>query len=93
VIVVEKYTIAVDPGIVINPVQRKRNVEGGAVMGIGHALFEEVMFDESGITTDDWVAYPIPTMKDMPEINVILINNPKVGTYGGATQGTTASIR
>jgi len=53
VIVVEKYTIAVDPGIVVNPAQLKRNVEGGAVMGIGHALFEEVMFDESGITTED----------------------------------------
>src|SRR5208283_4334614 len=59
-IVVEKYTIAVDPGIVVNPVQLKRSVEGGAVMGIGHALFEEVMFDESGITTDDWASYPIP---------------------------------
>src|SRR5271167_1255135 len=43
-IVVEKYTIAVDPGIVVNPMQLKRNVEGGAVMGISHALFEEVMF-------------------------------------------------
>ena len=53
-IVVEKYTIAVDPGIVVNPTQLKRNVEGGAVMGIGHALFEEVTFDESGITTEDW---------------------------------------
>src|ERR1700758_5452648 len=57
-IVVEKYTIAVDPGIVVNPVQLKRNVEGGAVMGISHALFEEVMFDESRITTADWTAYP-----------------------------------
>jgi nicotinate dehydrogenase subunit B len=38
VIVVEKYTIAVDPGIVVNPMQLKRNVEGGAVMGISHAL-------------------------------------------------------
>src|ERR1035441_9763719 len=28
-IVVEKYTIAVDPGIVVNPMQLKRNVEGG----------------------------------------------------------------
>ena len=48
---VEKYTIAVDPGIVINPMQLKRQVEGGAVMGISHALLEEVMFDESGVTT------------------------------------------
>ena len=62
VIMVEKYTIAVDPGIVVNPMQLKRQVEGGAVMGISHALFEEVTFDESGITTDDWSTYPIPTM-------------------------------
>jgi len=89
-IVVEKYTIAVDPGIVVNPVQLKRSVEGGAVMGIGHALFEEVMFDESGITTDDWASYPIPTMSDIPEIKVVLLNNPKVGAYGGGSEAANA---
>ena len=89
-IVVEKYTIAVDPGIVINPTQLKRQVEGGAVMGISHALFEEVMFDESGITTDDWLSYPIPTMSDIPEIKVVLLNNPKVGTYGGGSEAANA---
>jgi nicotinate dehydrogenase subunit B len=89
-IVVEKYTIAVDPGIVINPMQLKRQVEGGAVMGISHALFEEVMFDESGITTDDWAAYPIPTISDIPEIKVVLINNPKVGSYGGGSEAANA---
>ena len=89
-IVVEKYTIAVDPGIVVNPVQLKRNVEGGAVMGIGHALFEEVTFDESGITTDDWISYPIPTMADIPEIKVVLLHNPKVGAYGGGSEAANA---
>jgi CO/xanthine dehydrogenase Mo-binding subunit len=89
-IVVEKYTIAVDPGIVVNPTQLKRNVEGGAVMGIGHALFEEVTFDESSITTDDWIAYPIPTMADIPEIKVVLLHNPKVGAYGGGSEAANA---
>jgi CO/xanthine dehydrogenase Mo-binding subunit len=89
-IVVEKYTIAVDPGIVVNPMQLKRNVEGGAVMGIGHALFEEVTFNESGITTDDWISYPIPTMADIPEIKVVLLNNPKVGSYGGGSEAANA---
>ncbi len=89
-IVVEKYTIAVDPGIVVNPMQLKRQVEGGAVMGISHALFEEVMFDESGITTDDWISYPIPTMSDIPEIKVVLLNNPKVGAYGGGSEAANA---
>jgi CO/xanthine dehydrogenase Mo-binding subunit len=89
-IVVEKYTVAVDPGIVVNPTQLKRNVEGGAVMGIGHALFEEVMFNESGITTDDWNSYPIPTMADIPEIKVVLLHNPKVGAYGGGSEAANA---
>ena len=89
-IAVEKYTIAVDPGIVVNPMQLKRNVEGGAVMGISHALFEEVMFDESGITIDDWNSYPIPTMADIPEVKVVLLNNPKVGAYGGGSEAANA---
>ena len=89
-IVVEKYTIAVDPGIVVNPMQLKRNVEGGAVMGIGHALFEEVTFDESGITNDDWTSYPIPTMADLPEIKVVLLHDPKVGAYGGGSEAANA---
>lgn len=87
---VEKCAFAVDPGIIINPTQLKRNVEGGAVMGVSHALFEEVAFDESGITTDDWIAYPIPTMADVPEIKVVLLNNPKVGTYGGGSEAPNA---
>jgi nicotinate dehydrogenase subunit B len=87
---VEKYTIAVDPGIVVNPMQLKRNVEGGAVMGISHALFEEVMFDEGGITTADWTDYPIPTMSDIPEIKVVLLHNPKVGAYGGGSEAANA---
>jgi nicotinate dehydrogenase subunit B len=90
IVKVEKYTIAVDPGIVVNPVQLKRNVEGGAVMGISHALFEEVIFDESGITTEDWNSYPIPSMSDIPEIKVVLLNNPKVGAYGGGSEAANA---
>jgi len=89
-IVVEKYTIAVDPGIVVNPAQLKRQVEGGAVMGISHALLEEAMFDESGITSRDWNTYPILKMGDIPEIKVVLLHNPKVGAYGGGSEAANA---
>jgi CO/xanthine dehydrogenase Mo-binding subunit len=89
-IVVEKYTIAVDPGIVVNPAQLKRQVEGGAVMGISHALLEEAMFDESGITSRDWNTYPILKMADIPEIKVVLLHNPKVGAYGGGSEAANA---
>jgi nicotinate dehydrogenase subunit B len=89
-IVVEKYTIAVDPGIVVNPMQLERQVEGGAVMGISQALLEEAMFDESGITSRDWNSYPILKMADIPEIKVVLLHNPKVGSYGGGSEAANA---
>jgi len=89
-IVVEKYTIAVDPGIVVNPFQLKRQVEGGAIMGISHALYEEAMFDESSVTSRDWNTYPIAKMTDTPEIKVVLINDPKVGAYGGGSEAANA---
>jgi nicotinate dehydrogenase subunit B len=87
---VEKCTFAVDPGIVVNPAQLKRQVEGGAMMGISIALLEEVIIDESGITQDDWYSYPVLTMADIPEIKVELIHNPKVGKYGGGSEAANA---
>jgi nicotinate dehydrogenase subunit B len=89
-IVVEKYAVAVDPGIVVNPMQLKRQVEGGAVMGMSQALLEEAMFDESGITSRDWNTYPILKMADIPEIKVVLLNNPNVGSYGGGSEAANA---
>jgi nicotinate dehydrogenase subunit B len=49
-----------------------------------------VMFDESGVTQDDWSSYPILTMADIPEIKVELIHNPKVGNYGGGSEAANA---
>jgi nicotinate dehydrogenase subunit B len=87
---VEKYTIAVEPGIVVNPMQLKRQVEGGAMMGISEALYEEVIFDESGVKTRDWQTYPILKMADIPEIRVVLLHRPDVGTYGGGSEAANA---
>jgi CO/xanthine dehydrogenase Mo-binding subunit len=87
---VEKCTVAVDPGVVVNPMQLKRHVQGGAIMGVSIALLEEVTFNESGITQDDWISYPILTMADIPEIKVVLINNPGVGKYGGGSEAANA---
>ena len=87
---VEKMTVAVDPGIVVNPLQLTRQVEGGAVMGVSIALKEELQFDESGVTTSDWRSYPIATMADLPDIKVVLINRPEVGKYGQGSEAANA---
>src|SRR5439155_1502496 len=87
---VDKYTIAVDPGIVINPLQLKRTIEGGALMGLSHALYEEMTFDESGVTSRDWRSYPILPIADVPEIKVVILNRPEVGKYGGGSEAANA---
>ena len=89
-VMVDEYTIAVEPGIVVNPVQLKRQVEGGAVMGMSHALHEELTFDESGITARNWRSYPILTMAEVPPIKVVIISRPEVGSYGGGSEAANA---
>ena len=89
-VTVDKYTVAVDPGIVVNPLQLKRTIEGGALMGISHALYEEMTFDESGVTSRDWRTYPILTLADVPEVKVVILNRPEVGAYGGGSEAANA---
>ncbi len=83
---VDKMTVVVEPGIAINPLQLKRQVQGGSMMGISHALYEETRFDESGITSRDWRTYPIATMADVPEMEVIILDNPGLGRWGGVSE-------
>jgi CO/xanthine dehydrogenase Mo-binding subunit len=87
---VEKITVVVEPGIVVNPQQLKRQVEGGTLMGVSEALFEEVAFDQSGVTSRDWQSYPILKMADMPEVKVVLMHRPEVGSYGGGSEAANA---
>jgi len=90
---VTNVTTVVEPGIVVNPRQLKRNAEGGTVMGVSEALTEQVVFNKSKITSADWVTFPILRMRDMPDINVIVMNNPSVGAYGGAGEGPNGFVQ
>jgi CO/xanthine dehydrogenase Mo-binding subunit len=89
-VIVDKYTVVLEPGIVVNPLQMKRITEGGTVMGMSEALFEQVAFNKSMITSQDWVTYPILRFMHLPKINVVLLNNVSVGTYNGAGEGSNS---
>nr|WP_221774231.1 molybdopterin cofactor-binding domain-containing protein [Novosphingobium flavum] len=87
---VERVTIVADPGIVVNPLQLKRQVQAGCLMGVSQALHEEVAFDEGAITSADWSSYPILTMAEMPEIKVVIAARPEVGIYGQGSESANA---
>ena len=75
-VTVDRYTVVLDPGIVINPLQLKRITQGGTVQGISEVMKEQVAFDRGTITSNDWVKYPIVRFVDVPEINVELHQQP-----------------
>lgn len=91
-VTVQRSTMAVDPGIVINPLQLKRTIEGGMLMGLSHVLYEELAFDESAVTSRDWRTYPILTMADIPEVTVVILDRPEVGQYGGGSEAANALV-
>jgi CO/xanthine dehydrogenase Mo-binding subunit len=87
---VAHYTVALEPGIVVNPRQLKRITQGGSIMGISHVLHESASFDESGITSDDWNGYPILTMAEVPEINVVVLSRRDATTPTGAGEASNS---
>ena len=76
-------TVGVDVGKVINPRHLRSNIEGGAVMGVGEALFEEVTFDTGKVTSTNWNRYRIPRMGDIPEIKTVFMSRNDRGIFGG----------
>jgi nicotinate dehydrogenase subunit B len=81
-IAVQRITLAQDCGLIVNPDGVKNQIEGNVIQGVSRTLLEEVKFDASGITSLDWVSYPILAFPDVPEIDVVLINRPDMPPNG-----------
>jgi CO/xanthine dehydrogenase Mo-binding subunit len=77
-VVVERIAAIHDVGRVINPLGARSQVEGGIIQGVGHTLSEERLVDpESGrVLTQTLDAYKLPTIADVPEIVVELLDIP-----------------
>jgi len=87
---VERIVLIMDLGIVVNPLQLKRQAEAGCLMGVSQALHEEVTFDEGAITSSDWTGYPILTMGETPDIKVVITSDPKATSYGQGSESANA---
>ena len=72
---------AIDIGKAINPRICHGQATGGIVMGLGYALSEELRIDEQGrILNPTLRTYRIPTAKDAPPMEIILVE--KDDAYG-----------
>lgn len=71
---VDELIMAVDSGVIINPVTASGQIEGGMVQALGYAHCEEMAFDEQGsMLNRQFDSYKIYRADEMPELGVIFI--------------------
>lgn len=94
--VVKSVGIA-DVGRAVNPTLVRIQDEGGAMQGIGNALFEEMEFSPDGLLLNDTLLdYRVPTTEDLPdEFDTIIVENADgPGPFGlkGCGEGILAAL-
>jgi len=73
-----------DCGLVVNRLASISQINGGIIMGIGFALYEERILDShTGVVLNpNFETYKLPGVADVPEIVVILQDMPERGVIG-----------
>jgi carbon-monoxide dehydrogenase large subunit len=99
-VAIERYLVAEDAGRIINPLIAEGQVHGGIAQGIGNALLEEIVYDESGgILTANLADYMPPTAREIPQIELHHLETPSAnsitkakGLGEGGTIGAPAAV-
>jgi putative selenate reductase molybdopterin-binding subunit len=73
-VVVECLVMAVDSGVIVNPVTASGQIEGGMTQALGYAVCEEMVYDEDGHPRErDLRDYHIFFANEMPELYTIFV--------------------
>ncbi len=82
-----------DVGHAINPLGLRGQIEGGVVMGVGHALLENFITKDGMVVTDRMSRYRVPSIVHTPEIIPIVVEDPAAdGPYGAKGVGEIVLI-
>jgi carbon-monoxide dehydrogenase large subunit len=80
-----KHWVVEDCGRIINPLLVDEQIRGGVVQGLGPALFEECLYDETGQLLNGSLAdYLVPMACEMPDIVIGHVETPTEDTILGA---------
>jgi len=74
-ITVKHIYAACAPGLVVNPARVADQVMGAAIQGTSQALYEEIKFDKTNVTSLDWATYPVLRFKDHPNVTPIVLQH------------------
>jgi CO/xanthine dehydrogenase Mo-binding subunit len=89
-----RYSVIADAGKALHYPSAKAQVDGGAVMGFGHALFEETIYQEGQLQNGDAFQYRLPVMKDIPEVfySSMLEKEDGPGPFGSKGMSQTSIV-
>jgi carbon-monoxide dehydrogenase large subunit len=96
VVKIERFTAADDFGRIINPMIVEGQVHGGVAQGIGQALYEQCVYDDSGqLLTGSYMDYCLPKADNLPNFavttNTTLCTHNALGVKGCGEAGTIGS--
>jgi len=84
---------AVDVGTAINPQLVEGQSEGGAAMGLGLAVMEELLVVDGVIRNPSFTDYLLPTILDAPAVDTVIVEEPEPGApFGVKGVGESATI-
>jgi nicotinate dehydrogenase subunit B len=83
-----RMVVAHDCGLIINPDGLRNQIEGNTIQAASRALKEEVRYEAAGITSLDWLTYPILTFAEVPELDIVLLNRPEEPAVGAGEPAT-----
>jgi len=89
-----RYVTVHDAGTIINPMIAEGQIYGGALHGLGGALYEELAYDEHGqFLTGTFMDYLVPTASEAPPIDIAHIVSPSPLTpLGSKGLGESSSM-
>jgi len=92
-VTVVRYTVVDDYGVTVNPILLAGQLHGGVAQGIGQALNERTVYDETGqLLTASFMDYCMPRADDFPPIDFNTRNVPSttnmLGIKGAGEAGT-----
>jgi xanthine dehydrogenase YagR molybdenum-binding subunit len=81
---IKRIVCVQDCGLVVNRLACMSQINGGIIMGIGFALYEERILDsQTGVVLNpNFETYKLPGAADVPDLDVILQDMPERGVIG-----------
>jgi CO/xanthine dehydrogenase Mo-binding subunit len=87
-----QYGIAADVGTAVHPVACKSQLDGGGVMGLGDAMYEEMIYGDGQLLNGDSFQYRLPLVHDLPQrfTSIMVENHDGPGPLGAKGMSQTA---